>query len=298
MEHVPVLLEDVLEMARGMNRVPHSYLDVTFGRGGHMQALINEFSDLKVVALDQDPEAISYAAIHFKSLIDSKKLTIHHANFHHFAKLKSQLPQSSHGPFDFILADLGVSSPQLDSAERGFSFYADGPLDMRMNLTQELTAAHVVNQWDEVQLRDLFYHYGEVQRPGRVVNAILAGREERLFTTTLQLSGLIESTEGWRKKGQHPATRFFLALRMAVNAELEPLAQALEDLVGELSPGGRLVVLTFHSLEDRIVKQKFKAMSESRGQIVNKKVKQASWAEKKKNTRARSAKLRAFQKEG
>ncbi|MCB0408049.1 MAG: 16S rRNA (cytosine(1402)-N(4))-methyltransferase RsmH [Bdellovibrionales bacterium] len=296
MEHIPVLLEPVLNMAKTSPHTPKLYLDGTFGRGGHARALMNEFSELKVIAFDQDPEAIEYAKTHFKEELSSGRLQILKANFHDVTEVCKKLRLTQpFNKFDFMLIDLGVSSPQLDDPRRGFSFYHDGPLDMRMDLENSLTAAEIINTWSEDELRDLFYHYGEVRKPGRVVHEILNQRQKIPFQTTRQLSSLIEKSEGWRKKGQHPATQFFLALRMAVNAELEPLAKAIEDLVLELAVGGRLVVLTFHSLEDRIVKQQMKSMKEL-GSVVNKKVVQATWDEKKVNSRARSAKLRTFQR--
>lgn len=295
MEHIPVLLQPVLAMAAGLEQPLETYLDGTFGRGGHYLAIANKFPGMKAVVVDQDPQAIEYAQQHFADPIAKGELIVLHTNFHQFAEVKAKTPEIAEQLFDFILVDLGVSSPQLDDPGRGFSFYHDGPLDMRMDTTQKLMASDIVNNWSEQELKDLFYNYGEVHKPGRVVSAILEKRAESPFSKTRQLASLIEKSEGWRKKGQHPATRYFLALRMEVNRELEPLEQALEMLVGQLKQGGRLVVLTFHSLEDRIVKVKFKSMSEV-GFPVNKKVIQATWDEKKTNSRARSAKLRAFQK--
>lgn len=298
MTHIPVLLDQILEMARETPRPLQAYLDVTLGRGGHLGALFKEFPSLRAVAIDQDHEAVEFAQAQFADWIESQRLFVMRGNFHDITQLAAKWPKSWPQTFDFILADLGVSSPQLDNAERGFSFYADGPLDMRMDIAQELTAEKIVNNWSEDELRDLFFYYGEIQKPGKVVKRILEAREEKAFTSTRQLSSLIESAEGWRKKGQHPATRYFLALRMAVNSELEPLAQSLRDLVALLNPHGRLAVLTFHSLEDRIAKVTFKELAQTEGSLVNKKVKQATWAEQQKNPRARSAKLRVFEKGG
>jgi 16S rRNA (cytosine1402-N4)-methyltransferase len=291
-QHVPVLLNQVLDMADQPESAPESLLDCTFGRGGHALALAEQFQNLKVFAVDQDRQAIEYAQSQFADRIGAGQLHVAHGSFHRLSEVVAKF-ESAPEKFDLILADLGVSSPQLDQASRGFSFQQSGPLDMRMNQQQELTAATIVNTWSETQLRDLFYHVGEVRKPGRVVKAILRQRESKSFETTLQLADLIAATEGWRKKGWHPATQYFLALRIEVNQELEPLEQALKDMMGRLGDTGRLLVITFHSLEDRIVKNVFKAAS-SMGERINKKVLQATWEEKKSNPRARSAKLRGF----
>jgi 16S rRNA (cytosine1402-N4)-methyltransferase len=195
-----------------------------------------------------------------------------------------------------MLLDLGVSSPQLDVAERGFSFYHDGPLDMRMDQRREQSAADVVNNIDEDDLTELFKTLGEIPRPYKVVRAIVHDRKTEPFTTTRQLASMIERVEGWSRKGHHPATRYFMALRLYVNRELELLEQALPDLIAGLNDQGRLAVITFHSLEDRIVKNFFKTHAEL-GKPVNKKVIIAKWPERKSNPRARSAKLRVFQRE-
>lgn len=193
-----------------------------------------------------------------------------------------------------MLLDLGVSSPQLDQADRGFSFYQDGPLDMRMNQTQTVTAELIVNTATEADLIRIFKDYGEIQNPMRVVRAILKDREVKAFQSTLQLAGMIERVDGWRKKGHHPATLYFQGLRLAVNHELDVLKEALPRFMQALKPGGRLAVISFHSLEDRVVKWLFK--ESSFGFSVHNKVIEASETETKSNPRARSAKLRIFQK--
>lgn len=291
--HIPVLLEDVLAMTDDMSIQPQLMLDGTFGRGGHSRAIMQKFAGLTVCALDQDLAAIEYAQDQFKNEIDSDQVRVVHGTFHEIKGLVSQFGVKSTPCFDLILLDLGVSSPQLDEGDRGFSFQQTGPLDMRMNQSQKLKASDIVNNWEEQELKDLFFHVGEVRRPGRVVNELIKRRKEQPFETTTQLADMIASVEGWRKKGFHPATQYFLALRIEVNQELEPLAQALEDMIDLLNEGGRLLVITFHSLEDRIAKQVLKGAT-SKGKLLNKKVKQATWDEKKKNPRARSAKLRGF----
>lgn len=287
--HLPVLVDDVLLAAADLSHPPRWFLDATFGRGGHTRALLEKFPELKAVATDRDPEAIEFGRAHLP------QVALHHADFTEFAALYDRELKSKVGAgFDLILMDLGVSSPQLDEARRGFSFYHTGPLDMRMDPTRGISAADIVNTWEADDLFRLFLELGEVYRPGRVVNAILAHRQQAPFTKTGELSELIERTEGWRKKGQHPATRYFLALRLEVNQELSQVEQSLPHFIEALAPGGRLIVITFHSLEDRIVKVIFK--NSELGRPVNKKVIRPTWDEQKKNSRARSAKLRVFER--
>ena len=287
--HKPVLLDEVIKFANESQ--PVSILDATFGRGGHTRALLEACPRAHVWAIDQDLQAVQYGREAFSHEVSNGRLEVHHFNFHNLKNFPQTPPQG----FDVILADLGVSSPQLDEAERGFSFYHEGPLDMRMNQRQELTAATIVNNWSEVELNDLFTSYGEIRRPQRVVRAIVADRKLNEFTTTRQLSGLIERVEGWSRKGHHPATRYFLSLRMAVNDELAGLEACLPDLMRALSPRGRLIVITFHSLEDRIIKYAFREHHEL-GVPLFKKVITPSREEEKENPRARSAKLRVFQR--
>jgi 16S rRNA (cytosine1402-N4)-methyltransferase len=287
--HKPVMLNEVLQFARSLG--PRTILDATFGRGGHTRALMTEFPLSKITALDQDLAAIEFANIQFASEIAEGRFQIHHFNFHDARNLPAPPPEG----FDLILLDLGVRSPQLDEAQRGFSFYQDGPLDMRMNQTKDLTAADVINTWPEVELLELFQKYGEIPRPQRVVRALAQDRKTEPFKTTLQLAGLIERVEGWHKKGHHPATRYFLALRMAVNRELSGLEAGIPDLMKLLRPKGQMIVITFHSLEDRIIKYAFKEATEL-GFPLTKKVVIPEPAELEENPRARSAKLRVFQR--
>jgi len=292
--HIPVLLNDILEMfAPVIEAQPDAklkYFDGTFGRGGHLKALLEKYPQLSAVAVDQDPDAIRYAQENFKEWIAEGRLQIHHANFSDYTKERF-------GEFDLMLLDLGVSSPQLDEGPRGFSFYHEGPLDMRMNNSTGITAADVVRDLSEEELNDVFKNLGEIPKPYRVTRAIVHDRDEKPFLTTRDLAGLVERVEGWHRKGFHPATQYFMALRLYVNRELEVVENSLEKLVHGLRSKGRLGVLTFHSLEDRIVKNKFKELAETMdaGSIVNKKVIQAEWNEAKENPRARSAKLRVFE---
>jgi 16S rRNA (cytosine1402-N4)-methyltransferase len=287
--HKPVLLNEVLSIAKEI--APRTILDGTFGRGGHSRALLEAIPEARLTGFDQDLAAIEHARREFSDLSSQGRFHIYHFNFHDIAKFKEGPPEG----FDVILLDLGVSSPQLDTPERGFSFYHDGPLDMRMNQAQEKSAADVVNTWSEVELNELFSEYGEIRRPQRVVRALVNDRREKPFQTTRELASLIERVEGWSKKGHHPATRYFLALRMAVNDELAGLEACVPDLLRALSPKGRLVIITFHSLEDRIIKYAFRERREF-GRPLFKKVIVPSREEERDNPRARSAKLRIFQR--
>lgn len=294
MKHIPVLLEPVLEQMMIENGEPQRVWDGTFGRGGHTKALLKRYSSSQVLGTDRDEAAISYGKDHLSEEVVQGRLKLKHFNFHDFESL-NQL-ESEEG-FDGILLDLGVSSPQLDEPERGFSFYHDGPLDMRMDQTQEFKASNIVNEWSERDLVRLFQEVGEVRSPYRVVKAIIERREDHPFETTMELSVLIERVFGWRKKGKHPATNFFLALRMEVNDELSRLHEALVSIMeNALRPKGRLLVITFHSAEDRIVKRLFKS-SEHLGKNLTKKVIAPEREEIVLNPRARSAKLRVFQRE-
>lgn len=290
-EHVPVLLREVLaglsSLAREDSARAPKYLDGTFGRGGHYQGLKLLYPGLHTLAFDQDLTATTKAELRFGDEVKSGALVLIHGNFSQFLKEK-------HGTFDMMLLDLGVSSPQLDEGERGFSFYQQGPLDMRMNQSQHVNAELIVNTASEDDLVRIFREYGEIFKPYRVVRAILHDRKTKAFQTTQELAGLIERVDGWHRKGFHPATQYFMALRLAVNQELENLKESLPRLIDALNPGGRLAVISFHSLEDRIVKWTFK--ESELGEQTHKKVIEASAEEAKNNPRARSAKLRIFQK--
>lgn len=280
--HIPVLANEVIDsygsLADKKNLI---YFDGTFGRGGHYQLLKNKYDIQKALATDNDLQAIQYAKKKFP------EVEMHHQNFFEFAQKNTQ-------KFDMILCDLGVSSPQLDQGDRGFSFNKDGPLDMRMNQTQNMTAARIVNEFSEDDLFKVFREYGEIQNPARVVRAIVQDRETTKFETTLQLAKLIERVDGWRKKGFHPATQYFMGLRLVVNQELAVVEEGIPLLVSQLNDGGIISVITFHSLEDRIIKNLFK--DSDLGFAVHKKVIVPSEEECKINARARSAKLRTFQK--
>ncbi len=288
-DHQPVLLNEVVGAFWGFREKQNlRYFDGTFGRGGHYKALKKMAPQMNAVVMDQDQEALSYAEKEFMTEVQNKELIFIPKNFSHFTDSNLNL-------FDMMFLDLGVSSPQLDKSDRGFSFYHQGPLDMRMNQQQTMTAEYIINTWSEKDLVSLFQDYGEIYSPFRVVRAIVHDRKTKAFTMTQELAGLIERVEGWRKKGFHPATQFFMALRLVVNQELEVLRDTLPAMIQSLIPGGRLVVITFHSLEDRIVKNIFRDSKEW-GYPVNKKVIIASDEEQKTNPRSRSAKLRIFER--
>jgi 16S rRNA (cytosine1402-N4)-methyltransferase len=248
-EHTAVLLAEVLT---ALNiRAGGTYLDATFGRGGHAEAILEKLTlDGRLLCLDRDPVAIAEAKARLGS--DSRvKLFLAP-----FSKLGDCADAVEPGlEFDGILFDLGVSSPQLDEPSRGFSFMQDGPLDMRMSRGEGLSAADVVNGAAEAELARIFRVYGEERFAGRIARAIVADRQERAFTRTLELAGLIERVAPSRERHKHPATRVFQALRIHVNRELAELETGLEAAHARLAPRGRLAVISFHSLEDRMVKR-------------------------------------------
>ncbi|QDK38968.1 16S rRNA (cytosine(1402)-N(4))-methyltransferase RsmH [Bdellovibrio sp. NC01] len=288
-EHYPVMLQEVLAAFYPYREKSDvKYFDGTFGRGGHYMSVKYTVPQMKAVVMDQDLAAIAYAKERFKTEVEKGELEVIHGNFSQFSDHNLQ-------NFDMMLLDLGVSSPQLDQAERGFSFYNDGPLDMRMNQQQGLTAEVLVNTATEEDLIRIFKEYGEVYRPSRVVRAIVNDRKTKAFQSTHQLASLIERVDGWQVKGHHPATKYFMALRLAVNSELEVVGETLPKMMKALKPGGRLAVITFHSLEDRIVKNIFRD-AEALGRPVYKKVVVPSQEELDINSRSRSAKLRVFER--
>ena len=297
--HQPILVSEILNLLPSwpMEKKKKWILDATFGRGGHTTAFLKQLDSAFVIALDKDAEAVEWGAKNLKPRF-SDSLYILHADFHQYLNLmKNTFPVFlEEQGFDIIIMDLGLSSPQLDDSERGFGFYKEGPLDMRMNQSQSFSASEIVNGWNESQLRDLFYSGGDIYRSGRVVKAILKERKIKPFVTTRQLADVIQKQVGWKKKGRHPATPYFLALRIAVNNELEGLGQALPEMIYSLNTGGRIFVLSFHSLEDRIIKNLFKTEHKKSGVIINKKVIRPSREEIHNNPRARSAMLRVFEK--
>jgi 16S rRNA (cytosine1402-N4)-methyltransferase len=222
-----------------------TYVDATFGRGGHSRLILSRLSPLgRLIAFDRDPDAVAVA-----NAIDDERFSIRHASFSHL----NELPGNSVAG---VLMDLGVSSPQIDNPVRGFSFRFEGPLDMRMDTTRGESVAQWLATAETDQIAEVIREYGEERFAGPIAKAIVARRQERgPISTTTELAQLVADTVKTREPGQNPATRTFQAFRIFINAELEELQQALETSLDVLQPGGRLVVISFHSLEDRIVKQ-------------------------------------------
>ena len=247
-EHTSVLLDEVV---RGLDvKEGGTYVDATFGRGGHSRAILERLGvSGRLIALDRDPDAIAAAAA-----IDDPRFSIRHARF---GALREVLASDDIAGIDGLLLDLGVSSPQIDRAERGFSFRNDGPLDMRMDTTRGMTAAEWLNEADEREIAEVIDEYGEERFAKRIARSIVAARAEQPFETTRQLGVLVAKAVSTRERGQDPATRTFQALRIHVNQELAELESVLADAIGFLNPGARIAVISFHSLEDRIVKRFF-----------------------------------------
>ena len=259
--HAPVLLNEVLESLSLDDHRDGVFIDATFGRGGHSAAILQRLNDQgRLVALDRDPAAIAAGREQFKT--EARLSLVHCA----FAQLNVAL--SAAGMSDTsekisgALFDLGVSSPQLDEAVRGFSFMRDGPLDMRMDNSTGISAAEWVAKISERDLQNIISEYGEERFARRIANAIVSYRREQPITTTTQLAELIDAAVPTREPGKHPATRTFQAIRIAVNAELEQIQYALNQVIEMLAPGGRLCVISFHSLEDQLVKQFMQAHSQ------------------------------------
>jgi 16S rRNA (cytosine1402-N4)-methyltransferase len=273
-----VLVAEVTELLAR----PGTVLDLTVGAGGHAEALLERGAD-RVVGLDRDPDAVALATERLARFGDRFRAV--HRRFSEVEEAESQ------GPVTGVLFDLGASSMQLDRAERGFGFRADGPLDMRMDPTEGPTAAELVNTLPEGELADLIYRSGEEPRSRRIARAIVRARP---IETTDRLAHVVVGAVGRRPGGPHPARRTFQALRIAVNRELEELAASLPRAVDLLAPGGRVVVIAYHSLEDRIAKQTLR--SDERLRVLTKKPVRPSEDEVGRNPRARSAKLRAAER--
>ncbi|MCR5537298.1 MAG: 16S rRNA (cytosine(1402)-N(4))-methyltransferase RsmH [Succinivibrio sp.] len=251
--HFPVMLQEALD---GLNIKPDGiYLDGTFGRGGHSRAILEKLGEQgHLYALDRDAQAIEAG----RELEDTR-FSLFQLTFSRLGEFCEQ--QDLVGRLDGILLDIGVSSPQLDDPERGFSFDKDGPLDMRMDRSSGRTAADLVNTLPKSELARIFKEYGEERFASKVAAAIVHDREQTPFSSTLQLAGLMERVIPTSREHKHKATRCFQALRIAVNGELDELQSVLKQSVSVLRSGGRICVITFHSLEDRIVKNYFKQAS-------------------------------------
>jgi len=305
--HVPVLLNETMELL--VTNPAGTYIDGTLGRGGHAMEILKRLSpEGRLIGLDRDAEAIEETKEILKPFGERAKRI--HGNF---ADMKELCGQIGVTEVDGVLLDLGVSSPQFDVAERGFSFAKDGPLDMRMDRTKGRTAADLVNEDDEETLADLIYRLGEDRDSRRIARAIVLERQHGRIERTLKLAEIVERAKGGRRGAIHPATQTFQALRMAVNTELESLEAGLEAGLSMLREGGRMAVITFHSLEDRPVKEFFKRHTVKREslqqggeklvyeepavRLLTKKPLTASKQELADNPRSRSAKLRAAERE-
>ena len=305
--HKPVLLDACI---RALNIRPDGvYVDGTLGRAGHSLEIARRLTTGRLICIDRDQAAIDAAQVRLAPWLDH--VTLVHSNF---SELGEVLSAAGVNGADGMLFDLGVSSPQLDDASRGFSYMQDAPLDMRMDTSAPLSAYEVVNTWSQEELRRILYEYGEERYAPAIAKAIVRARETAPVNTTLELVEIIRGAmppAALREK-QHPAKRSFQAIRIAVNGELDALPPMLEAAVDGLNPGGRLAVITFHSLEDRIVKRTLADLAKGctcppefpvcvcgrkpRVRLVNRKPVTADGAELADNPRARSAKLRVAEK--
>ncbi|MGI5985672.1 MAG: 16S rRNA (cytosine(1402)-N(4))-methyltransferase RsmH [Oscillospiraceae bacterium] len=247
--HYSVMLKECID---SLNINPDGiYVDATLGMGGHSYEIANRLRNGRLISIDRDSKALERALIRLEPLMD--KITLVHGNFRDMDAILDDLGIEK---VDGMLFDLGVSSPQLDESERGFSYMADAPLDMRMDQSTAVTAADVVNTWSGEKIKRILYDFGEERYAPRIADAIVRYRENKKIETTLQLVDIIKSAmpgSALREK-QHPAKRSFQAIRIAVNEELEAISEVLSTAADRLKPGGRLAVISFHSLEDRIVK--------------------------------------------
>ena len=302
--HIPVLLHETIE---GLNIKENGiYVDGTAGGGGHSAEILKRLTTGKLISIDQDPDAISTLTQRFKN---NENSIIVKGNF---GNMKDLLELRGVGRVDGVLFDIGVSSHQLDTASRGFSFHEDAPLDMRMSRSG-ITAEELVNTLPYEELRKIIYEYGEERFAPSIAKGIIAAREQEPITTTLQLAEIVKANVPQKvRRDGHPARKTFQAIRIAVNDELNVLSRGLDDAFKLLGKGGRLAVITFHSLEDRIVKQKmagwcqgctcpkdfpvFVFSNKPKARLVNKKPVCANETELAKNPRARSAKLRICEK--
>lgn len=305
-KHISVLLDEAIN---SLNlHETGVYVDATLGYGGHSSQILKKVKRGYLFAFDQDSEAIRHSTSRLSSI--GTNFTIIESNF---KNLKKELNERNITSVDGILFDLGVSSPELDESTRGFSFHKDASLDMRMNRNQEFSAKNVVNEYSEKKLKDIFYRYGEDKFAPRIAREIVKYREKKEIETTLELVEIIKNAVPMKERiKKHPARQIFQAIRIEVNDELNVLSEALKQAVELLNVGGRVVVITFHSLEDRIVKKYFKEMTEVDEKIkglpnvdlsllpdyvlVNRKPIVPSEEEIENNPRSRSAKMRIIER--
>ncbi len=306
-QHKSVLLDECIEALS--IRPDGVYLDGTLGGAGHSYEICRRLTTGRLIGVDRDAVALRAAQERLKPFAD--RVTTVHSNF---CRINEILDGLGLDGVDGMLFDLGVSSPQLDDASRGFSYMADAPLDMRMNRDETLTAAVVVNEWPQEELRRILYEYGEERYAPQIAAALVRRRQQRPIETTLELVDVIRSAmppQALREK-QHPAKRSFQAIRIAVNDELNSVSRLMHDAVDRLNPGGRLAVITFHSLEDRIVKNAMQAAARGctcppefpvcicgkkpKVRVLTRKPIVSGARELEENPRARSAKLRVAEK--
>ena len=303
-QHRPVMVDEIVELFRPVP--PGLIVDATVGAGGHARALLEALSQHRLLGLDQDEEALVAANVTLSGFED--RVTLRRARFD---RLKAMVKEAGDQPVVAVLFDLGVSSPQVDRADRGFSYSQDAPLDMRMDRRQSMTAADVVNTYSVERLTSVLHDYGDERFAGRIANAIVGARP---LTSTAQLVDVIRGAipAPARRRGGHPAKRSFQALRIEVNSELDVLGPALDQAIEVLVPGGRCAVLAYHSGEDRIVKDRFRN-AETGGcvcppglpcvcgarpvvRLLRRGARRPSAAEVASNPRAESARLRAVDK--
>lgn len=293
--HSPVLCAEVLSWL--LRKGAQVFLDCTVGYSGHAEKLLDGSGpNGRLLGIDRDKSAIE-ASQQQLSRFGARAILIHG----HFMELKQQLAKHGFTSVGGVVFDLGVSSPQLDEPMRGFSFQTDGPLDMRMDQSMPVTAADLVNRWREAELADAIYQFGEERYSRRIARGIVRARERHELATTKELVAVIESSvpANYRHGRLHCATRTFQALRIAVNQELDHLESALCDAADVLAPGGRLCAISFHSLEDRIVKRTFRSLAgeaNSPWTVLTKKPQLPTQDEMDRNPRARSAKLRVLER--
>ncbi|MCE3268661.1 MAG: mraW [Burkholderiales bacterium] len=296
--HYPVLLKESIELLN--IKADGIYIDGTFGRGGHTKEILKRLGpDGRLIAFDKDPEAHTYAFEHFTD----KRLKL---IWDSFANMAEHLPDLK---VDGILLDLGVSSPQLDDQTRGFSFRFDAPLDMRMDTSKGISAKEWINSVSEKELADILWNYGEERFSKRIAKAIIDRRQKEPIETTKELANIIDNAMPFKEKGKNPATRSFQAIRIFINNELRDLEQLLAQIPGLLQVGGVMVVISFHSLEDRMVKNAFNNLAKVQNlpkwvmadpvlpgyEIIAKKIK-ANSNEIENNVRSRSSILRAIKR--
>lgn len=312
-EHIPVLLNETIE---GLNiKKDGIYVDATLGGGGHSEKILEKIYEGKgfVIGIDQDEDAINHTKEKLKKYIDSKKLIIVKNNFENVDTILDELNVKK---IDGILYDLGVSSYQFDEESRGFSYRNDARLDMRMDKENTLTCETLVNEFSESDIYKIIKEYGEDNFAKNIAKKIVEYRNHKRIETTLELADIIKSAIPAKlrysgEKGKNPAKRTFQAFRIYINRELDVIDVSLEKVIDRISVGGRICVITFHSLEDRLVKNKFKTFEnpctcpkgypcvcgkKSKGHIVNKKVITANIEELNNNKRSKSAKLRIFER--